>query len=123
LVEGLDWSTVHTDDAYDLTVAGLHTYYVGAGDESVLVHNCGELPRLGHRNVLEGKLPAGNRPLSTWTRDDLLQLREDLVTSLANRKSEIGRDFPFDPSDYIHPKRIQDETDLLVAVEKALSGS
>lgn len=44
-VEGLDWSTVHTDAAYDLTIEDLHTFYVdvGAGDESVLVHNsdCG----------------------------------------------------------------------------------
>lgn len=38
-VEGLDWSTVHTDDAYDLDVADLDSFYVGAGDESVLVHN------------------------------------------------------------------------------------
>ena len=38
-VEGLDWSTDHTDDAYDLTIDDLHTFYVAAGDESVLVHN------------------------------------------------------------------------------------
>lgn len=41
-VEGLDWSTVHTAPAYDLTVAGLHTFYVAAGDENVLVHNSGD---------------------------------------------------------------------------------
>jgi hypothetical protein len=39
-VEGLDWTTLHTDAAYDLSVAEFHSYYVGAGDESVLVHNC-----------------------------------------------------------------------------------
>ena len=39
-VEGLDWSTVHTDDAYDLTVAEFHSFYVAAGDDAVLVHNC-----------------------------------------------------------------------------------
>jgi hypothetical protein len=27
---------------YDLTVDGVHTYYVEAGDQPVLVHNCGE---------------------------------------------------------------------------------
>ncbi len=42
-VEGLDWATVHTDAAYDLTIADLHTFYVGAGVDEVLVHNCGEL--------------------------------------------------------------------------------
>jgi hypothetical protein len=39
LVEGLDWTTVHTDDAYDLTIDDLHTFYVAAGDENVLVHH------------------------------------------------------------------------------------
>lgn len=39
-VEGLDWSTVRNDVAYDLTVEDVHTFYVGVGDESVLVHNC-----------------------------------------------------------------------------------
>lgn len=38
-VEGLDRSDEHVAYAYDLTVADLHTFYVGAGDESVLVHN------------------------------------------------------------------------------------
>jgi hypothetical protein len=39
-VEGLDWTTVHTAPAYDLTIDDVHTFYVAAGDESVLVHNC-----------------------------------------------------------------------------------
>ncbi len=47
-VEGLDWSTSHTAPAYDLTVAEYHSFYVGAGGESVLVHNawCGPLKLL-----------------------------------------------------------------------------
>ena len=36
----LDWSTSHYADAYDLTIEGLHTYFIVAGDEQVLVHNC-----------------------------------------------------------------------------------
>ncbi|MCA2211659.1 RHS repeat-associated core domain-containing protein [Jidongwangia harbinensis] len=31
----------HRERTYDLTVDDLHTYYVGAGDQSLLVHNCG----------------------------------------------------------------------------------
>jgi RHS repeat-associated protein len=31
-----------TTTVYNLTVDGIHTYYVGAGSTSVLVHNCGE---------------------------------------------------------------------------------
>lgn len=38
-VEGLDWATVHTSRAYDLTIDDLHTFYVSAGAEDVLVHN------------------------------------------------------------------------------------
>jgi RHS repeat-associated protein len=40
IVQGLDWSTAHTGAAYDLSVADLHTYYVGIGEKNVLVHNC-----------------------------------------------------------------------------------
>jgi hypothetical protein len=40
MARGLDWSTVHTGTAYDLTIADLHTFYVAAGETSVLVHNC-----------------------------------------------------------------------------------
>jgi RHS repeat-associated protein len=36
----LDWSTVHTAPAFDLDVADIDSFYVAAGDERVLVHNC-----------------------------------------------------------------------------------
>jgi len=38
----LDWTSAHRADAFDLTVEGLHTYFVSAGDQDVLVHNCGK---------------------------------------------------------------------------------
>ncbi|MEI2697685.1 MAG: polymorphic toxin-type HINT domain-containing protein [Microthrixaceae bacterium] len=53
-VEGLDWSTVHTAGAYDLTIDDLHTFYVGAGHENVLVHNC---PDAGDVPVRKGPIP------------------------------------------------------------------
>ncbi len=41
-VQGLDWSSARTAAAYNLTVDDIHTYYVAAGDDTVLVHNtCG----------------------------------------------------------------------------------
>jgi hypothetical protein len=52
-VEGLDWSTVHTAAAYDLTIDDLHTFYVAAGDDPVLVHNCGPLTK-AERRLLGG---------------------------------------------------------------------
>jgi RHS repeat-associated protein len=39
-VSSLDWTTAHTDTAYNLTVDTIHTYYVMAEDTPVLVHNC-----------------------------------------------------------------------------------
>lgn len=53
-VEGLDWATVHTAGAYDLDVADLDSFYVGAGDDEVLVHNCfgsDQLSKSGQRTV------------------------------------------------------------------------
>jgi hypothetical protein len=38
-VHGLDWTSVHNDEAYNLTVGDIHTYYVVAGSTPVLVHN------------------------------------------------------------------------------------
>ena len=38
-VRGLDWTTVHTDEAYDLTIADFHTFYVSVVTGAVLVHN------------------------------------------------------------------------------------
>jgi hypothetical protein len=42
------WKQVRT--VYNLTVDGVHTYYVVAGDAPVLVHNCGKSVAL-YRNV------------------------------------------------------------------------
>ena len=38
--QSLDWTSAHTDVAYDLTVDDLHSYYVVVGERDVLVHNC-----------------------------------------------------------------------------------
>jgi hypothetical protein len=38
-VDGLDLATADAGVAYNLTVADLHTYYVGVGDHTALVHN------------------------------------------------------------------------------------
>nr|WP_238362171.1 polymorphic toxin-type HINT domain-containing protein [Actinopolymorpha pittospori] len=40
-VGGIAWATQHTDTAYNLTIANIHTYYVLAGRTAVLVHNDG----------------------------------------------------------------------------------
>ena len=40
-IEGLHRATIRRGAAYNLTVEGLHTYYVFAGEKSMLVHNTG----------------------------------------------------------------------------------
>lgn len=41
---GLDAASVRTTTAYNLTVDGVHTYFVIAGDDEVLVHNTCDIP-------------------------------------------------------------------------------
>ena len=80
-VDGIDWSTTRAESAYNLTIGGLHTYYVVAGDTPVLVHNTsgceivarsiqsdlgGEIWQIGNVN---NRLPLGSdHPLDggTW---------------------------------------------------------
>jgi hypothetical protein len=38
-VGGLDWGSVRTATAYNLSVDDIHTYFVAVGDNEVLVHN------------------------------------------------------------------------------------
>ncbi len=74
-VEGLDWSSVHTDDAYDLDVADLDSFYVGAGDESVLVHNQ-EPPCLSAIKIAQHADKAGHVIPGV---DDLAQYVDDVM--------------------------------------------
>ncbi|WP_412748237.1 polymorphic toxin-type HINT domain-containing protein [Krasilnikovia sp. M28-CT-15] len=46
-VDGFTTATHHIADAYNLTIDGIHTYYVLAGNTPVLVHNDGEYPTSG----------------------------------------------------------------------------
>jgi len=55
-VDGLDPDSAFDGLAYNLEVAGLHTFFVAVGDEAVLVHNNTTCPWI---NV--GDLPAGER--------------------------------------------------------------
>ncbi|MFF0151933.1 RHS repeat-associated core domain-containing protein [Micromonospora sp. NPDC005203] len=102
----------------NLTVSGVPTYYVLAGDTPVLVHNCRRgMPRLDSTGKVHGDLPA--HVPSDWTTDDLVDMADDLRTSIATRKAEqlrLGEDGP-------HRARITQEEQLLRQIEKLLSGS
>lgn len=53
-VERLNWTSAHAGDAYDLTIDDLHTFFVGAGDEAILVHNANPCLRV----LYEGEVTA-----------------------------------------------------------------
>ncbi|GLY02163.1 polymorphic toxin-type HINT domain-containing protein [Actinoplanes sp. NBRC 101535] len=59
-----------TGAVHNLTVDDLHTYYVGAGDESVLVHNCGKV------DLDEGVAGAHPKDHVGKSDDDLLRRAE-----------------------------------------------
>ncbi len=40
-VGGIDWESAHSGTAFNLSVHGIHTYFVVVGSENVLVHNVG----------------------------------------------------------------------------------
>jgi RHS repeat-associated protein len=61
-VTGLDAGSVRSDLAYNLTIDGIHTYYVLVGDTSVLVHNtCPEVPFGPRMNYEPNPKHAGGR--------------------------------------------------------------
>ncbi len=87
-VEGLDWSTIHTAPAYDLDIDDIDTFYVGAAEEAVLVHNCGV------DDVLSG-LGRGRQPHVRTVRSDaqLQSVYDDLAegaTTISGRGSYDG---------------------------------
>ena len=108
-VEGLDWTSTHTTSAFDLDVADLDSFYVGDGEESVLVHNCGVddiLSGLGRgrqphvrtvgsdaqlQSVFD-ELTEGATPISGRSYDGVWMLRSDGVeVGLRNASRTGGR--------------------------------
>lgn len=118
--EGLDQQSAHDGTAYNLTVDGLHTYYVRSGEADTLVHNAGPADcgiRLDSTGRVHGELPT--RIPSSWTDDELSDFADDLRISIANRKQQqldLGEDAA-------HRVRIAQEEQLLRQIEKILSGS
>lgn len=68
-VGGLDWTSLRTAPAYDLTIADFHAFYVAVGNKSVLVHNNECLSAAGG-----GALP----PLRQAYVDDFAKLRDEV---------------------------------------------
>lgn len=109
----------------NLTIDDLHTYYVMAGNVSVLVHNAGgpecqsliNPPRLDGTGKVHGDIP-GSIPRS-WTREDLEELAQDLPLSISTRKAR-NAELGLDPG---HARRLYEEEQLLRQVLKKLNGS
>ena len=58
-VAGMDWASVRTTTAYNLTVDDIHTYFVAAGSEHVLVHNSCSIRSLLRSSELPGGSHSG----------------------------------------------------------------
>ncbi|MCP4070612.1 MAG: hypothetical protein GY742_02575 [Hyphomicrobiales bacterium] len=132
VVEGLDWSTVHIDAAYDLDVAGFDTFYVGAGDEAVLVHNI-ECPwQLKTDDIYGNQILGGDvhkfdsSVLRELTPSQLRGLQTDLTASIANRTDNLlNPNAAAGHNDMSqiwldHADRLLDEKRLLTQVERML---
>mgnify|MGYP001952389295 CR=1 FL=1 len=60
---------------YDLTIDAIHTYYVVAGDVSVLVHNCDEIPwSSGRVSAAARQLEAGATSITVGSRSEAEEL-------------------------------------------------
>jgi len=74
-VGGLDWGSAHTTTAYNLTVEGIHTYFVAAGDEAVLVHNiCGDDLVSDILKTKKGSIRNAELPPGSPSFDDILDM-------------------------------------------------
>jgi len=64
-IDGIDWLSGRTTTAYNLTVEGIHTYFVRVGDDEVLVHNvCGDdlvsdILKTKKGSIRNAELPSG----------------------------------------------------------------
>ncbi|KEG44406.1 DddA-like double-stranded DNA deaminase toxin [Streptomyces griseorubens] len=88
IAETRDWQGLQ--DAYDLTVDDLHTYYVSTGTTNVLVHNTGESCPLWVRNAWK-KLPkrADGDPTSGFVFEpDGTQVWDHMLVSGRSKLSE-----------------------------------
>jgi hypothetical protein len=118
LVGEMNASAERTADAYNLTVDDIHTYFIATESQTALVHNdCIKVPGLDGTGKVHGDLPSTVPP--EWAADDLVDLADDLETSIAVRRAENSRL----GVDYAHSRRIAQEEALLRQVRKRLSGS
>ncbi len=107
-------------DMLDLTVDTDHTFYVVAGDTSVLVHNCGGLEDLGlglkadantGSLILDGPMP-GREAVRALSPADRVELQELLEKSIGNRAADQTSGV-FSQVDPGHTARIAQEQSLL----------
>ena len=66
---------------YDLTIDGVHTYYVEAGDQQVLVHNCGGAmtpDQQALKDLVDETSLGGRKPLSVEDADTVLDWADEL---------------------------------------------
>ncbi len=97
-VEGFEWES-RTTAAYNLTVDGIHTYFVEVDGDAVLVHNTGD-GRCGLGESIVRHIPE-NRALNGVSQSGRAAYIDDVLTSdLADHRildPNTGRQARFDP--------------------------
>jgi hypothetical protein len=95
-----------TTVTYDLTINGLHTYYVEAGTTSVLVHNCDGTLNWSRATVNDGGVDAVQRHLERFTGDSSLEPAEQgMVDRLRSVASGDLEPTAYDMRFYTHELR------------------
>ena len=94
------WDTAHHAPAFDLTINGIHTYHVTAGDEDVLVHNqnCVIVTELDLQHAIDGHTRSGPDWIDgeSYFFDELTDVEiEELISraDLSNRIEQPGGNF------------------------------
>lgn len=117
-----DGTTVDVDAVAErsgvLTVDGVHTYHVMAGDDPVLVHNCS----VGLRSTPSGLKTHGELPsrdaLRRATGDELDHLADVLRESIDTRQTQmLDPRFMNDITRRTHALRLEEERQLLRFIE------
>ena len=103
-IDGMNWASARLSTAYNLTVAGIHTYFVAVGAEQVLVHNrCGGLTPGGGFDGTPGSSPAlTNNP---WNPDAVAARSADNAALYSDLSTDVADNLGMSVSEFVAQTR------------------
>lgn len=96
VVDGI-WTENRDADTYNLTVDGVHTYYVVAGQAPVLVHNADELPPNEPFVAPEGYSPSPFISTDPFSPENVARRQSDLRRQLGTGNNDPDSEIPDQP--------------------------